>query len=291
MGLGSWLPQVGKLTAKNGIMIEKNIHASSHLDLSLQISFKTHWNEAIKSEHTLKTGLKKVSQPMLKFCEFLQCSCLGLLGMIQLSRQKCIVSFEMSISFLPAFYVFGRVVSAVPAPAQFLPAPCRYHGKPAASQMTADWIPPAVFSSSCKPQLMLQQWQNVQRLPLGVVGEHLSPFVVGDMEMSHSCLASCQNLMFLAAGESSFISVLWAGRGIHESVNCSASKILQIQARVCQCIWYCLERQRLIKAEALWTLLSWMWKEGEKSTFPQNLWIPKVTTPSEDLKVILLLFC
>lgn len=30
---------------------------------------------------------------------------------------------------------------------------------------------------------------------------------------------------------------------------------------VCQCMWYCLERERLNKAEALWTLWSWTWKE------------------------------
>lgn len=37
----------------------KNICASSDLDLSLHTSFKTRWSEAIKSEHNLKTGLKR----------------------------------------------------------------------------------------------------------------------------------------------------------------------------------------------------------------------------------------
>lgn len=50
---------------------------------------------------------------------------------------------------------------------------------------------------------------------------------VGDMETSHICLGSCQNLLFLAAGES-FISVLGAVPRVNESVNCSASKISQI---------------------------------------------------------------
>lgn len=108
-------------------------------------------------------------------------------------------------------------------------------------------------------------------------------------DVSHF-LASCQSLMFPAAGEPSLISVLWAVHNINESVNFSATKISQIQARVCQCIWYCLERERLIKAEASRTLWSWMWKERRKSTFLWNLWIPKVANPSADLKGIFLLF-
>lgn len=67
MGLGGWLQQTGKLTALNSIMIEKisMIHASSELGLSLYTirSFKTCQNEAIRSDHTLKTGWK-ISEPV-----------------------------------------------------------------------------------------------------------------------------------------------------------------------------------------------------------------------------------
>lgn len=55
---GSWLYQVGKLIAQNNIMTAKN-PASSDLDFLPHASLKTCCSEAVKSEYTLKTGLKR----------------------------------------------------------------------------------------------------------------------------------------------------------------------------------------------------------------------------------------